>query len=289
MLIGLFSHCLTRVQSRPLTGLILLEHFMGLMPQSLAVLLQPVEAVLFPGTGANFDQYPTNQEELEVRVSLQTFKSRREIHKKPIRNKQNGPNVLNYAISHQSRLSINTRIFYVVLNLWFLIKSFKFFGVIQVNYIIRLSHSIRIAVEIKSWLHLPHCRRGSETSAPWLTHTLTNCSIRQRRFKENSCLLRMGFFSRYNLGAVPYVGAHGWDRFYIKWRVRERIKSYLSSVVTIKTLLPVDGLCDCGWNQKDFRHFITVSSSQWLAFFFFFFCHITLPHFGRSGHRCVVS
>lgn len=149
-LIGLFSHCLTRVQSRPLTGLILLEHFMGLVPQSLAVLLQPVEAVLFPGTGANFDQYPTDQEELEVRVSLQTFKSRREIHKKPIRNKQNGPNVLNYAVSHQSRLLINTRIFYVVLNLWFLIKSFKYFGVIQVNYIIRLSHSIRIAVEIKS-------------------------------------------------------------------------------------------------------------------------------------------
>lgn len=45
---------------------------MGLVPQGLAVLLQPEEAELLPGGRANLDQGPADQQELEIRISLQT-------------------------------------------------------------------------------------------------------------------------------------------------------------------------------------------------------------------------
>lgn len=46
---------------------------MGLVPEGLAVLLQLEEAVLPPRLGANLDQLAAEQQELQVRVSLQTW------------------------------------------------------------------------------------------------------------------------------------------------------------------------------------------------------------------------
>lgn len=45
------------------------------MPKRLAVLLQFEEAVLLPGARANLDQLPTDQQELQICVSLQTCRS----------------------------------------------------------------------------------------------------------------------------------------------------------------------------------------------------------------------
>lgn len=49
---------------------------MGLVPEGLAVLLQLEEAVLPPRPGANLDQLAAEQQELQVRVSLQTWRER---------------------------------------------------------------------------------------------------------------------------------------------------------------------------------------------------------------------
>lgn len=49
---------------------------MGLVPEGLAVLLQLEEAVLPPRLGANLDQLAAEQQELQVRVSLQTWRER---------------------------------------------------------------------------------------------------------------------------------------------------------------------------------------------------------------------
>lgn len=58
-----------------LTGLVSLECFVGLMPKRPAVFLQFEEAVLLPGARANLDQLPTDQQELQICISLQACRS----------------------------------------------------------------------------------------------------------------------------------------------------------------------------------------------------------------------
>lgn len=60
-----------------LTGLVSLECFVGFMPKRFTVFLQFEEAVLLPGGRANLDQLPTDQQELEICISLQTYRSDR--------------------------------------------------------------------------------------------------------------------------------------------------------------------------------------------------------------------
>jgi hypothetical protein len=56
-----------------LTGLLWLESPPGLVPHGLAVLLELVVAALLPGRGADLNQGPTCQKELQVPVSLQAW------------------------------------------------------------------------------------------------------------------------------------------------------------------------------------------------------------------------
>lgn len=58
-----------------LTGLVTSECFVGLVPERLAVLLQLEEAVLLPRAGANLDQLPADEQELQIRIALQTWRS----------------------------------------------------------------------------------------------------------------------------------------------------------------------------------------------------------------------
>lgn len=58
-----------------LTGLVSFECFVRLVPKCLAVLLQFEEAVLLPRAGANLDQLPADEQELQIRISFQTWRS----------------------------------------------------------------------------------------------------------------------------------------------------------------------------------------------------------------------
>lgn len=60
---------------RTLTGLVSPERFVGLMPKCFAVFLQFEETVLLPRARANLDQLPAIQQELQIRISLQTCRS----------------------------------------------------------------------------------------------------------------------------------------------------------------------------------------------------------------------
>lgn len=53
-----------------LTRLVSSKHLVGLMPKRPAVLLQLEEATLLPRLGTNLDQLATNQQELQVHISL---------------------------------------------------------------------------------------------------------------------------------------------------------------------------------------------------------------------------
>lgn len=53
-------------------GLGRLQHPLRLLPYGLAVLLQLVEPLSFPGVGLDFQQVAPPEEELEVAVILQT-------------------------------------------------------------------------------------------------------------------------------------------------------------------------------------------------------------------------